>query len=750
MRRRLPLILPLLVLILGVALRYWDPGVLRDARYRTFDLLQQLNPRPYEASLPVRIVALDELSLSRYGQWPWPRTLMAQLTDKLREAGVAAIAFDVLFAEPDRSSPKALLQQLPPGPARDALEAALGDGSLYDSDEVFAQALARAPSVLAFAFTNEPSSTRLVLPKGGVSFKGKSPLPYIYRFPGALMPLGVLADAAPGLGTIRVIRDSDGTQRRVMLVAAIAETSYPDLEVTQRIYPSLALEALRVAAGGPNILMKAADDAQTADSGYLGVQAIKVGKGKGYVIETQPQGEIWLWDSGSQPERYISASAVLDGTADLAKLKGNIVFFGTTAAGLYDNLATPLDPAMPGVELHAQITEQMLTGTFLSRPWWADPAEKVAVALVGLLIWLCFVIRGVGAFWAAILGGVLVGAGFAAAWYAFTVEHFLLDPVTPSAIGLLVYATAGIAGYLTSERQRREVRAAFGQYVSPDVVARIADNPTRVSLGGEARELTLLFCDVRGFTTLSEKLDPQALTRLINRFLTEMSDALLRSGGTIDKYMGDCVMGFWNAPLDVPHHPARACEAVLDMRRRLVALNEALAKEGDGGLKLGVGIGVNSGNCSVGNMGSAQRLAYTAVGDNVNLASRLEGLTRLYGVDCLVSEAVTLDAPDFTFLEVDRIRVKGRVQPVTVFALLGHSGELGQDSLAAVLGVKAFLEAFRAGDWAAAEAALANLVPILDGTPLAGLLPRYRDRLDEVKDKPAPDGWDGVYTAREK
>lgn len=742
MRRHLPILLPLLVLLLGVALRVADPQVLRELRHRTFDILQQFDPRPYDPALPVRIVAIDEASLAAFGQWPWPRQLLAELVERLTAAGAAAIAFDVIFSEPDRASPAALLAQLPPGAARDALEQALADGSLQDSDRRFAEALAAAPSVLALVLSVDPAVRALPEPKNGYSFVGESPLPYIYRFTGAVTPLPELLEAAKGLGSIRVLMDRDGTLRRIAMIAAAGET----------VYPTLSLEALRVALGAPGITVRTLGNANVEGSAELtGVRAIRVGRGgNAFTVETEPRGELWLYDSGHQPARYVSAAEVLHGTVDPALLTGNVVFVGSTAAGLFDNVTTPIAGSMPGVEAHAQATEQILTQTFLSRPLWAELAEIGAVLLLGGLILLCFAIRQVGAFWAAVLGALLVAAGLGGAWYAFTAERFLLDPLTPSVVGLLVYATAGVTGYLESERKRREVRQAFGQYVSPEVVARIAENPAKVPLGGEARALTLLFCDVRGFTSLSEKLDPQTLTRLINRFLTEMSEALLASGGTIDKYMGDCVMGFWNAPLDVPDHAARACGGVLEMRRRLAALNALLAAESGGALTLGVGIGLNSGPCSVGNMGSAQRLAYTAVGDNVNLASRLEGLTRLYGLDCLVSESTREAAPDFAFLEVDRIRVKGREQPVTVFALLGR-GEAAEAAAAPLAqAVGAFLAAFRAGDWAAAQTALDTLGPLLAEGPLAGLLPRYRERLTEMAGGAAPEGWDGVYSAREK
>jgi adenylate cyclase len=743
LRRSLPLLLPFLVLLLGVGLRAWDPSLLRDFRFRAFDIFQQLHPRPYDPTLPVRIVAIDEASLQEYGQWPWSRSLLAELVDKLDAAGAASIAFDVIFPEPDRSSVTVLMQGMVEGPARQALELALASGALVDHDEAFAASIAKAPVVLALAMTSEEGLPPAPPPKVGIPFGGESPLAYVrWHFPNAITNLPILNDAASGLGSIDILKDRDGKVRRIPLILAAADT----------LYPSLAVEALRVAQNSKQLNVKVSGAVQAEQSGEAtGIQAVRAGK---VVLRTIPTGEIWLYDTGHQDTRFLSAAAVLDGTADPALLQGAIVFVGATATGLFDAHSTPLSALVPGVEQHAQTVEQALTQEFLARPIWADQIELIGVAVVGLLVLAAFSSGWLGPIWSAVLGFAAVVLAVGTAWYAFVYEHLLLDPLTPSAVGLAVYGTAAITSYLNSERRRREVREAFGHYVSPAVVARIADNPKQVNLGGESRELTILFCDIRGFTSLSEKLNPEALTRLINRFLTEMSTAVLESGGTIDKYIGDCLMGFWNAPLDVPDHAGQAAGTVLEMRRRLSLLNRDLRREAETEARapqLSVGIGLNTGTCSVGNMGSTQRLAYTCVGDAVNLAARLEGLTKLYGLDCLFSETTAAGAVQegFVLVEIDRIRVKGKEQATSVFALVGRPAE-AKPFLPAIELIGQFLKEFRAGDWTKAAAALEGLAPLVAGGPYAGVARRYSDRLSAYAGGPPPDDWDGVFVATEK
>ncbi|HKY94529.1 MAG TPA: CHASE2 domain-containing protein, partial [Kiloniellales bacterium] len=418
LRRSLPLLLPFLVLLLGVGLRAWDPSLLRDFRFRAFDIFQQLHPRPYDPALPVRIVAIDEASLLRHGQWPWSRSLLAELVDKLNAAGAAAIAFDVIFPERDRSSITVMMEGMADGAARQALELALASGALVDHDEAFAKAIAEAPVVLAMAMTTEEGLPAAPQPKAGITFGGESPLAYVrWHFPNAIANLPILNEVASGLGSIDIFKDRDGKVRRIPLVMAAADT----------LYPSLAVEALRVAQNSRQLNVKVSGAVQAETSGEAtGIQAVRAGK---VILQTVPTGELWLYDSGHQNARFISAAAVLDGTADLAKLQGSIVFIGATATGLFDAHSTPLSALVPGVEQHAQTVEQALTQIFLARPVWADQIELIGVAVVGLLVLASFITGFLGPIWSAVLGFVAVLAAVGTAYYAFVVEHLLLDPL---------------------------------------------------------------------------------------------------------------------------------------------------------------------------------------------------------------------------------------------------------------------------------------------------------------------------------
>lgn len=741
LRQRAFLLIPLAVLAFGLLLRLADPQPLQELRLRAFDLYQRLEPRA-AAGLPVRIVAIDEASLERLGRWPWPRSLLARLVQRLDEAGAKAIVFNLVFAEPESpADPSALLDLLPAGRQAE-LRQALVEARHAAGDARFAAALAQAPSVVGFALTAEPNARPAPLLRSGISFIGESPLPYLPHFAGAVPSLPRLETAAQGNGALTLRVDSDGVVRRLPLLFALGDG----------VYPALIVEALRVAQGGRGVLVKTSGREAAAASGEeTGVQALRIGR---QVVETSPHGDLWLYDRKPDPAMRIPAWSLLatEPAAD-ERLSGAIVLVGATAAGMGDHLTTPLSPSLPGIVLQAQAIEQIWAGSFLSRPAWTDGAEILAVVGVGLLILAPFAWQRDGALVAALLGLLAVVAGLAFAWWAFSHWRLLFDPVTPALVGLVVFASAGIARLAYSERHRREVRLAFGQYVAPAVVARIAEDPRATRLEGETRDLTILFCDIRGFTALAEHLPPEQLARLINRFLTRMSKSVLEHQGTIDKYIGDCLMAFWNAPLTVPHHQREACRTVLDMRRRLAKLNATLRSEnsGEAAPQFAVGIGLNSGRCSVGNMGSDFRLAYTAMGDAVNLASRLEGMTRLYGLDCLVSGSTRRDAGAFAFLEVDWIRVKGRQQPETVFALLGE-GSLAETAHFRALEAAqaAFLAAYRGQDWAAAEAALAALREAAEGFRLHGLLQLYGERLAALRERPPGPEWDGVFVATSK
>lgn len=732
LRRYASLAVPGAVLALVLALRIFDPGgVLEEVRLRVFDGYQRLAPRVAEASA-VRVIDIDDDTLSRIGQWPWPRTLVADLVTRLARAGAAAVALDIVFPEPDRTSPTEVLKLWPQVEGLQSLLA-----RLPDHDAALAEALSAAPSVTGFALTSD-ANDRSPARKGSFAYAGMDPRPFISGFSGAVASLPALEGAARGNGSLNQVPEPDGMLRRVPLV----------LRLGDRVYGSLVTEALRVAQGATTTVIRASGAQATASFGAeTGIDSIKIGD---FVVPTDANGKLWLHYAPISRERTIPAWKVLAGETAEDAFEGMIVLVGTSAAGLRDLRPSPLDPALPGIEAHAQAIEQILAGRSLDRPDWADGAEILYVAALGLALILA--LRRIGALWSAAAGAGAAVLAVMASWEAFLHAGYLVDPATPVAATIAVYIVATLLRFLAAEREKREVRTAFSQYLAPAMVERLAADPTQLKLGGETRDMTFLFCDVRGFTTISEgyKSDPQALTRLINQFLTPMTDVILASRGTIDKYMGDCIMAFWNAPLDDPAHPANACRAALAMRGELVELNKRIAVEdqqaGRRHVPLAIGIGLNSGSVVVGNMGSDQRFDYSVLGDAVNLASRLEGQSKTYGVDIVVGETTKVAAPGFAFLELDLIAVKGKAEAVRIHALRASQPDEAHDRLAAIQGE--MLAAYRAQRWDEAAAALARARA--SAPDLAMLWDLYAERISGYRQDPPGPEWDGVYVARSK
>ncbi len=732
LRRYASLAVPGAVLAFVLALRIFDPGgVLEEVRLRVFDGYQRLAPRVSEET-DVRVVDIDDESLSRIGQWPWPRTIVAELVTRLSLAGALAIGLDIVFPEPDRTSPMEVLKVWP---KTEELQELLA--RLPDHDTALAEALALTPSVTGFVLVGE-ANDRVPVRKGSFANAGMDPRPFIPAFSGSVASLPALEGAARGNGSINQVPELDGILRRVPLVVRLGD----------RLYASLVTETLRVMQGASTTIIRASGAQATASFGAeTGIDSIKIGS---YVVPTDANGQFWLHYAPLSRDRTIPAWKVLAGGAGDDVFDGTIVLVGTSAAGLRDLRTSPLDPALPGIEAHAQAIEQILAGRTLLRPDWAHGAEILYVAALGVV--LIFVLRRVGALWSAAVGAGAAALAIGASWQAFHKVGFLVDPVTPVAATLAVYMVATLLSYLTAERERREVRAAFSQYLAPAMVERLAADPSRLKLGGETREMTFLFCDVRGFTTISEgyKSDPQALTRLINQFLTPMTDVILASRGTIDKYMGDCIMAFWNAPLDDPAHPINACRAALAMRAELIELNKRIAIEdeqaGRRHVPLAIGIGLNSGAVVVGNMGSDQRFDYSVLGDAVNLASRLEGQSKTYGVDIVVGEITRMAAPAFAYLELDLIAVKGKAEAARIHALRAAAPDEAHIRLAAIQGE--MLTAYRAQRWDEAATLLDTARSL--ATDLAPLWALYAARIDGYRQDPPGPGWDGVYVARSK
>ena len=690
------------------------------------------------------MIDIDDETLTRHGQWPWPRTLMAELVSRLINAGTAVIAMDIVFPEADRMSPENLAAHFGDGPTGQALRDAIKAGGLPNHDLVFADILAQGATVTGFIPTDQDTGT--VPPvKMGLARSGDDPAPFLRAYPGAAANLPVIDAAVAGVGGLSPIFDSDGVIRRVPLFVT----------VKGQIYPSLVTEALRVAQGARSVIIKSSGaSGETAFGEHTGVNQVKTGQ---FVVPTDAEAAMWLRDTGPVAARTLPAWRVLDGTAPPERLEGAIVFVGTSAAGMKDQHSTPLSQATTGVTLHAQMIEQILLRDFLERPDWADGAETLFILVMGIAILAVFSLRLVGTAGASVISGFLIVGAMGFSWYAYTDLKWLFDPVYPGIVGVLVYSGTSFLKFLDTERERRQVRSAFSHYMAPALVNRLAEDPSQLKLGGEIRDLTLLFCDIRGFTAISERLDAHELTDLINRFLTPMTETIMEREGTIDKYMGDCIMAFWNAPLEVPEHRRRAIESALAMQPRLAALNAELALEmaakNEAPLVLGIGIGLNTGDCCVGNVGSDQRFDYSALGDTVNLASRLEGQFKTYGVEVILGENTVAGLDGFAFLELDMIQVKGKTEPIRIFTALGGADLAGSSGFASMAENHAgMLVAYRRQQWGLARE---NLDQARRWSTEAGLkLEAYHDlfaeRIAGFEVTPPPADWDSVFVSLEK
>jgi adenylate cyclase len=736
---RLPAwLVPAFVLMAAIWGNLAEPDLLRALRHAVFDEYQRIKPAPWEDA-GVRIVDIDEESLARIGQWPWPRTRLAELLGRLGELGVGVVAFDVVFAEPDRTSPRHVVSSWRGAIEPDRLEELVA--RLPDHDAAFAAALAEVPSVLGVVFHAE-STARIPATKWGMGHAGDDPLPFLPLFSGATANLPELEAAAAGQGSFTMIPDGDQVIRRVPLLVAMQRPGAQPV-----IYPALGLEALRVLQGASTYVLRASNaSGQTAFGERTGLNAVRIGRA---VVPTDRDGRMWLRDTGPVPQRYVPAWKVLAGEVPALALDGAIVFVGTSAPGLKDLRALPLNPLAAGVEVHARITEQILHGVFLARPDWLRGAEVVGLILVGAL--LIAMLPRLGPVWCAFGGAVAIAGSFAASWFAFDRLGLLADPVFPALTVLSIYVVSSLIAFLRTERERRWVRSTFGQYLSPALVEELARDPTKLRLGGDTRDMTILFSDIRGFTSRSEKLSAAELARFINGFLTPMTALILERRGYIDKYMGDAIMAFWGAPLANDRHHLDAARSALAMVAELERLNERWAAEaaaqGTDFEPVAIGIGLNAGEVSVGNFGADQHFSYSVIGDEVNLASRLEGRSKSYGVTIVIGENLARRLEGWAVLELDRVRVKGKAKPVAVFTLLSEDGAELRDLTARHA---AMLARYRAQDWDAAEEAVAGLEGEPAARPLLELYALYRARIAALRATPPPDGWDGVEVAVEK
>ena len=769
-------------ILLGLT-RISDPEFVQVLRLKYFDQLQIKYPRATEGQTYSVIVDIDEKSLREIGQWPWPRTVLADLFNKSRDAGMLVLGLDVLFAEKDRTSPELIAKDVENRNPKiaDLLK------TLPSNESLAMEAMKKFPTVIGHSGLDVTGDAdREDIKDTSVKvFLGKNQKPkdWLISYPGLLANVAEFESAASGAGTVSVAEEPDGIIRRVPLISNVAGT----------IRPTLGLDMIRVAFKGNSIATR------TGINGLeeIIIQTKSIGNA---AIPTDENGRVWIYygesDSAKKDKSryYVSAVDIINGKVGKERLSGKLGILGTSATGLKDIRPTPVEDRMPGVEIHANLIDTVISAIlyytsnknaiavynssikkgmseedaikeknkvkikgapFLKSGSNMKFYESLFTILLGLFITI-FALR-FGPLVNISLLVAIIGAAFYLSVKIFLEDKTLFDPTFAGFSTFVIYFGNTFANYLRDANEKKQIRGAFSQYLSPALVEQLADDPEKLVLGGETKKMTFLFCDVRGFTTISEsfKSDPQGLTSLINRFLTPLTNEIINENGTIDKYMGDCIMAFWNAPIDVEGHEKMACDATLKMHRAMAELNKIREDEAKAEnkkfLELKIGIGLNTGGCVVGNMGSDQRFDYSVLGDSVNLASRLEGQSKSYGVKTVIGPETNDNVKDsYATLQLDMIAVKGKKEAVTIFTLVGDLNfKNNSDFQNLEKKHKKILECYFNQKWQECLNEIESAKNLCNN-----LMSEYyvimSERINLFKKEPPPNNWDGVYVATTK
>jgi adenylate cyclase len=691
---------------------------------------------PHEIDPRVVIVDIDDRSLSELGQWPWPRDVLARLVTALfDDYGIDVLGIDIVFAEADGKSPAALLarQDLPAdaaGPLRAAIEQY---PERWDTDLALAAAMRGRRVVMGTVFKQglRDGEAASVGALGPPLSGGGASLPLDFVAPrGFVGNVDVLQAAAADAGFFdNPLTDADGVYRRVPVVQ----------RYEGELYPSLALAVTRLAMNAEAVAFEfdppEPPTALSLERMHIGPLSARLDRNVAVYVPYRGY-------QGSFP--YVSAADVIEGRADHSLLRGRIVLIGTTAPGLLDFRVTPIENPFAGVEIHANIVSALLDNRTLQKAPYYLGIEVAWLLLLALIVAL--VVPRLSPVAGAGLFALLAAAVIATAVLLWQQAHFIMPLGLPLVFLLALFVAHMVYGLLIETRAKRRVSRVFGQYVPPELVAELAERDEQVTLDGEAREMTVLFSDVRDFTAISEQMEPRALTEMMNAFLSAETRLIQEQRGTIDKYMGDALMAFWGAPLPETAHATLALRAALGMRAAVEALNPEFRARGWPEIRVGVGLA--TGVMRVGNMGSAFRMAYTVMGDPVNLGSRLEGLTKTYGVGVICSEATRLAAPaDWAFRELDCVRVKGRSTSEAIFEPLGPKDALAPEQRDALARHRGALRHYRAQQWDEAELAFARLAT---EDPAQRVYPLFLQRIAQLRQHPPGADWDGAYTHTEK
>ncbi len=677
------------------------------------------------STIPV-VIDLDESSLDQYGQWPWTRYRVALLVDKIRRLGAAVVATDIVFSEPDKSSPRLIREELLKEMGVYVEFVGLPE-ALMDNDQILAGILKEGAYVLAFNLLFDETGTGCeseLHPVPAVMVRTPNagdPSDYLYKASGINCNLKILSDAVSNSGFFNTLPDIDGINRRSPLL----------IRYKNNYYPSLAIASLIRALGIKQLVLKL----------EYGAMELKVGE---YVIPLDQKGNLLIHYKGPRKTfQYVSAADIMSNRLPKNALAGKIAILGTSSAGLKDLRSTPFDMLCPGVEIHATILDNILTGDYLSRPAWAVHLEVAVAFLVGIVSTLILT-------WAPPYFGLAVlGCGALVIWYSslwlFNSNGFFISPLMPLIVLCVNFSGLSLVKFWREEAEKRYFHTAFSQYVSKSVVDQLVKSRDTLVLSGVEKDVTILFSDIRGFSSISEQMPTQRVSEFLRAYFTPMTRVVIENSGTLDKFIGDAVMAFWNAPLNTPDHQIMAVRAAMAMLKEIDVLNVMFKKRF--GFTLRVGVGLNAGKVTVGNMGSEDLFDYTIIGDSVNLASRIEGLTKTYGLPLLVSDTIR-DASvkmdnrlDVEFLEVDRVRVKGKDNSVTIHTVLS-SRECEQRE-GEIFAYQQALNLYQNQEFEAAEKGFKQLVN--ENGPVK-LYQLYQQRCFDLIRHPPGAEWDRIFT----
>lgn len=722
-------------MILVLILQFGTIPVLGDLYQRLelllYDQRMQLHlPDKGEIDRRIVIVDIDEASLREQGRWPWSRYRIAELVKRLTDAGAVVVAFDVLFAEAERN------------PAHEMIERLSGDekggefirqlhrlAPQFDADSALARQMESTDVILGYTFNPIDSA---------VSGKLHTPLPLsapelvqrlsLSPMAGYIAPLSTFHETARGSGFFSLIPDADGVVRRAPLLARYGD----------RLYASLALESVRKYLFLQDVTLKTA-----LISGAEQIEKIHLDNSS--VIPTDGTGRVLIpyrGKAGSFP--YISAHKVLTGEYGEGGLAGAIVLVGTTASGMFDMRATPVGSVYPGVEVHANLIAAMLDNRYLVEPSWSKGANFIVTLILGLM--LSLLMPHLSLKWLLFVTVTAIAILFSVTGWLWAELGLVLEIAAPLSLVLLLAGSSLVWGFFFESINRHRLKGMFGQYVPPELVDQMSERPEQYSFEGESRELSVLFSDIRGFTSISESLAAEELKRFLNEFFTPMTRIIFNQHGTIDKYVGDMVMAFWGAPVDDQEHAVHAIDAAMQMLKKAEEMKPDFARLG--WPEVDIGIGINSGMMSVGDMGSLYRRAYTVLGDSVNLASRLEGATKYYGVGLVIGERTReLAGENFIYRELDLVRVKGKAEAIRVYQPVCRKDDADSQLLDEVASLEEAIVAYRERDWTRAEQLFTQLKEKRERLHLYSL---YLDRISEFRSQDLGENWDGAYVRSEK